>query len=88
MPSCAWADGQRPHAAYAEAARLAPTLPRVHINRGLAFHDDGRLAAAEECFRRALALDPEAPDAWRCPARRPPRGRGPRRGHRLRDEAD
>lgn len=49
--------------AYRAAAALAPTLATL-VNLARAEREAGRLTAAIATFRRAIALDPNAPDAW------------------------
>ncbi|HJV49721.1 MAG TPA: tetratricopeptide repeat protein [Geothrix sp.] len=46
-------------ACYDRALELAPGLPEVHANLGVARERMGAPAEAEACYRRALALDPD-----------------------------
>jgi tetratricopeptide (TPR) repeat protein len=54
------------HSAYAEALRLSPDLgdARIHANLGLALQQDGKLAEAFSCFRRAVELAPDDAEVW------------------------
>ena len=48
---------------WADAAVKTPHSPRVLNNLGMAYRQNGRIAAAERAFRDALFYDPEAKDA-------------------------
>jgi len=54
------------HSAYAEALRLSPELgdARIHGNLGFALQQDGKLAEAFPCFRRAVELAPDDTEMW------------------------
>ena len=56
----AWADEL---GFWADAAAKAPRSPRVLNNLGMAYRQNGRIAAAEKAFRDALSYDPETKDA-------------------------
>lgn len=49
--------------AFERALALNPSLPNVHYNLGLIFHDQGKLACALENFERALQVNPLDHDA-------------------------
>lgn len=51
-----------------EAARLAPDDARAHIDRGVALEGLDQFEAARDAYDRALALDPDEPEALRASA--------------------
>lgn len=51
-------DPEQAIAAYRRAITGRPDLADAHNNLGRLLHDRGELAAAEACYRRALACDP------------------------------
>lgn len=51
-----------------EATRLAPDDVRGHINRGVALEGLEQFEAARDAYARALAVDPEDPEALRASA--------------------
>ena len=55
-----WADELR---FWADAAAKTPRSPRVLNNLGMAYRQNGRMAAAEKAFREALSYNPETKDA-------------------------
>ncbi len=56
-------DAERALTYAAAALQLAPDAPTWLI-RGVALKDLGRMGEAEAAYRQALALEPDAPDAW------------------------
>ena len=56
-------DSERALKYAAVAVQLAPDAP-TWLTRGVALKDLGRMVEAERAYRQALALEPDAPDAW------------------------
>ncbi|HZN47382.1 MAG TPA: tetratricopeptide repeat protein, partial [Ramlibacter sp.] len=46
---------------YQEAVRIAPELPRAHLNLGIAQEALADVAGARSCYQRVLALESEHP---------------------------
>ena len=55
-----WPDASR---ALEQLAKLAPDVPEVHANLGLAYYFQGRSSEALASFERALHLNPQMPQA-------------------------
>jgi tetratricopeptide (TPR) repeat protein len=55
-----WPDASR---ALEQLAKLAPAVPEVHANLGLAYYFQGRSSEALASFERALHLNPQMPQA-------------------------
>jgi tetratricopeptide (TPR) repeat protein len=61
----AQASGQHEEAIghYQKSAAKAPEQPEPHVNMGYAYLDKDDRAHAEECFRKALTIDPDCAEA-------------------------
>ena len=56
-------DSERALKYAAVAVQLAPDAP-TWLTRGVALKNLGRMGEAERAYQQALALEPDAPDAW------------------------
>lgn len=49
---------------FQKAIKLNGKNPQFHSNLGLVWHEQGKLNEAEQCYRKAIQLDPRYVDAW------------------------
>ena len=50
-------------AEYREAIEMDPEYPDAHLNLGRLLHEQGEVGEAEQCYRRAVELQPDEPVA-------------------------
>jgi tetratricopeptide (TPR) repeat protein len=69
----------RPASRSPRAVELNPRSAQAHNNLGIVHYDRKAFAEAEQCYRKALAIDPAYPEAAQQSRQRPPHARPPRR---------